>query len=166
MILGLSIPAFTQLHVAISLVAIASGLIWLTALTRGRWLPRTNMLFLVTTILTSVTGFMFPLTGATPAVITGIISLVLLAVAVAAIGPFKRRGAWQGIYTSAAAFALYLNCFVLVVQAFLKIGPLNALAPTQSEPPFAVAQGLVLLSLAAMGYLAVKRSAPTGLLPA
>ncbi|MET0375475.1 MAG: hypothetical protein ABW128_14630 [Rhizorhabdus sp.] len=158
MILGLSIPTFTQLHVVISLIAIASGLVWLASLAQGRWLPRTNMVFLVTTILTSVTGFMFPMATVTPAVITGIVSLAVLAVSVAAIGPFKRRGVWSGIYTGTAAVALWLNCFVLVVQSFLKIGTLNALAPTQTEPPFAVAQGLVLIALALLGFLAVKRS--------
>ncbi|KKC26274.1 hypothetical protein [Sphingomonas sp. SRS2] len=158
MILGLSIPAFTQLHVIISLIAIASGLVWLVALTRGRWLPRTNLVFLVTTILTSITGFMFPLAAVTPAVITGVVSLAVLAVSVAAIGPFKRHGVWNGIYALTAAIALWLNCFVLVVQSFLKIGPLNALAPTQTEPAFAAAQGLVLVALVLLGFLGVRRS--------
>lgn len=157
MILGLSIPAFTQLHVLISLIAIASGLIWLVALARGRWLARTNMVFLATTLLTTVTGFLFPLAALTPAAITGIVSLAVLAVAVAAIGPFKRRNGWNSAYTVSATIALWLNCFVLVVQSFLKVGALNALAPTQTEPPFAAAQAIVLAMLALLGFLAVRR---------
>ena len=159
MILGLSIGQFTLLHVAISLVGIAAGLIWLIAQARGLWLPRTNMVFLVTTILTSATGFLFPFGGVTPAIVTGLLSLAILALAAAALWPFGRRGAWRRIYTAAAAAALYLNCFVLVVQSFLKIGTLHALAPTQAEPPFAIAQGVVLLALLLLGWLAVKRSA-------
>lgn len=158
MIAGLSITAFTQLHVVVSLVAIASGLIWLVALAQGRWLARTNMVFLVTTILTTITGFMFPRAALTPAAITGIASLAVLAVAVVAIGPFGRRGVWNSVYTASAALALWLNCFVLVVQSFLKIDLLNALAPSPTEPPFAAAQGVVLVALVLLAFLAVRRS--------
>lgn len=159
MILGLSILTFTIVHVLISLVAIASGLIWLVAQARGTWLGGINTVFLVTTILTSVTGFLFPITTITPAIIFGVISLVILAISLAALGLYKRQGLWSRIYTGTAAFALYLNCFVLVVQSFLKLGPLQTLAPTQTEPPFAIAQGALLLLIVALGWFAVKRSA-------
>lgn len=163
MILGLSIEAFTAVHVLISLIAIASGLAWLIAQARGRWLGGINRLFLVTTLATSLTGFLFPISAITPAIVTGLVSLAILAVALVAIGPFQRRGTWSRIYTASAAIALYLNGFVLVVQSFLKIGALHALAPTQTELPFTATQGAVLVILAILGWIAVKRSASTAL---
>ncbi|ATE66881.1 hypothetical protein [Rhizorhabdus dicambivorans] len=166
MVLGLSIATFTALHVVISLIGIAAGLVWLVAQASGRWLGVTNLVFLATTILTTLTGFLFPFAGMTPAIITGIVSTGALAIALVAIGPFKRRGVWRRIYTASAAFALYLNCFVLVVQSFLKLGPLQLLAPTQTEPPFTLTQGAVLLLLLALGWIAVKRSVPAAALSA
>ena len=157
MILGLSIAALTMAHVVISLVGILTGLVWLVAQVRGVWLPRTNMVFLVTTILTSLTGFLFPFNGMTPAIATGIVSMLVLAVALFAL----IRSGPRRLYTAAASAALYLNCFVLVVQSFLKIDALHALAPTQVEPPFAAAQGLVLVALATLGWIAVRRSRVT-----
>ena len=154
MILGLSIAAFTMVHVTISLISIVTGLAWLIAQVRGKWLPRTNLVFLVTTIATSVTGFFFPFTAITPAMATGIVSLAVLAVAVTALGLWGPHR----VYTAAAAIGLYLNCFVLVVQSFLKIGALHALAPTQTEPPVAAAQGVVLVALVALGWIAIRRS--------
>ena len=159
MILGLSIAAFTKLHTLISLVGIVTGLVFLIALLRGRWLDRWNLWFLVFTILTSVTGFPFllvqPKIG--PPHIVGAISLVDLAIALLALYQFKRAGIWRPIYTITAVFALYLNCFVLVVQAFQKIPFLHAFAPMGSEPPFAIAQGLVLIAFIAAGFIAVRR---------
>ena len=147
MILGLSVAAFTKLHTLISLIGIATGLVFLIALLRGRWLGTWNLWFLVFTILTSVTGFPFllvqPKIG--PPHIVGVISLVDLAIALIARYRFRRAGIWRPIYTITAVFALYLNCFVLVVQLFQKIPFLHPLAPTGSEPPFAIAQGLVLI---------------------
>lgn len=159
MILGLSIAAFTQLHTLISLIGIAAGLVFLIALLRGRWLSGWNLWFLVFTILTSVTGFPFLLVRPTigPPHIVGVISLVDLAIALIALYQFKRVGIWRPIYTITAAFALYLNCFVLVVQAFQKIPFLHPLAPTGSEPPFAIAQGLVLIAFLIAGIVAVRR---------
>jgi len=161
MILGLSVAAFTKLHTLISLVGIATGLVFLVALLRGRWLGGWNLWFLVFTVLTSVTGFPFllvrPIIG--PPHIVGAISLVDLAVALVALYQFKRVGIWRPIYTITAVFALYLNCFVLVVQAFQKIPFLHAFAPTGSEPPFAIAQGIVLIAFIAAGFIAVRRPA-------
>ncbi|AUN32752.1 hypothetical protein [Niveispirillum cyanobacteriorum] len=152
MLLGLSIEAFTLMHVIISLIGIATGLIWLLAAVGGRWLGPMNAVFLVTTIATTVTGFMFPITAFSPALGVGGVSLAVLAVAAAA--HFRR---WPVTYIVTAAIALYLNCFVAVVQAFLKIGPLNSLAPTGSEPPFALVQGALFLAFVAMGWLSARR---------
>jgi hypothetical protein len=116
--------------------------------------------FLVTTILTSVTGFFFPVERLLPSHIVGIISLVVLAVSLVALYVRRLAGASRWVYVSTAVFALYLNVFVLVVQAFLKISFLEALAPTQGEPPFAIAQGVVLLAFVVLGFLAVRSFHP------
>src|SRR5207344_28679 len=118
MILGLSIAAFTKLHVAISLIGIVSGLVVLYGMLGAQRMPGWTALFLATTVLTSVTGFMFPATTVTPAAIFGAISLAVLAVALLALYVFQANGAWRWIYVVTALFALYLNVFVLVVQAF------------------------------------------------
>ena len=159
MILGLSIAAFTQLHTLISLIGIAAGLVFLIALLRGRWLSGWNLWFLIFTILTSVTGFPFLLVRPTigPPHIVGVISLVDLVIALIALYQFRRVGIWRPIYTVTAVFAIYLNCFVLVVQAFQKIPFLHPLAPTGSEPSFAIAQGLVLIVFLIAGIVAVRR---------
>lgn len=158
--LGLSLSAFTTLHVLISLVGIATGLLVLFAMLRGTYEPGTTATFLVTTILTSVTGFMFPASAVTPAHIVGAISLAVLAVAAAALYIFKIRGVWRALYVIAAITALYFNVFVGVVQAFQKFMPLARLAPTQSEPPFAVAQTIVLLVFVYCDYRAFKAFRP------
>jgi hypothetical protein len=160
MILGLSFSAFTTLHVVISLIGIASGLVVLAGMIGGHRLPALTALFLVTTILTSVTGFLFPISQLLPSHIVGAISLVVLVVALAALYGFRLSGAWRWIYVVTAVLALYLNAFVGVVQAFQKLPLLQALAPTQSEPPFAVAQIVVLIVFALLGYLAVRRFRP------
>ena len=157
MILGMSLSTFTTVHVIISLLAIALGLVWVADLLRGRQSAIIAGLFLLTTILTSVTGFMFPASAVTPAHIVGGISLVALALAVAGLYAFGLRGGWRPVYIVMAVLALYLNVFVGVVQAFQKIGPLQALAPTQSEPPFAIAQAIVLVLALIVGWLAVRR---------
>jgi hypothetical protein len=160
MILGLSIPDFTTLHVVISLIAIASGIVVVWGLLRSQRLPALTALFLVTTILTSVTGFFFPAAMVTPAQIVGVISLAVLAAAVFALYLFHLNGRWRWIYVVAALLALYLNVFVLVVQGFQKVPVLNALAPNGNEPAFIVAQTLVLLLFAWLGYLAISRFHP------
>ncbi len=135
MIAGLSIENFTILHTAISLIAIASGLIVLAGMLRARRLSGWTALFLVTTILTSVTGFMFPINGLTPAIVVGLISIVILAIALMALYVKQLSGAWRWIYVTTALTALYFNVFVLIVQSFQKVPRLQVLAPTQSEPP-------------------------------
>jgi hypothetical protein len=156
MMLGLSLQAFTILHVIISLVAIAAGLVVFYQMLNSQFSPVWTLVFLVTTILTSVTGFMFPIAAFTPALGFGIISLVVLAVALYALYSQHLAGAWRWIYVVTALFALYLNVFVLVVQSFQKIPALNALAPKGSEPPFAIAQAVVLAAFLYFGYCAVK----------
>jgi hypothetical protein len=161
MVLGMPLATFTFLHVLISLVGIASGLIVLERFFRNRTLGVSNLVFLITTILTSVTGFLFPFkTFGSPAHIVGIISLVILAIALFALYAGNLVGPWRWIYVSTAMVALYLNVFVAVVQSFLKIGRLHALAPTGSEPPFAITQGVVLLLFVAMGVVALMRFRP------
>ena len=163
MIAGLSIENFTILHTAISLIAIASGLIVLAGMLRARRLPGWTAVFLVTTILTSVTGFMFPISGLTPAIVFGLISIVILVIALAALYLKQLSGAWRWIYVTTALMALYLNVFVLIVQSFQKLPALQKLAPTQSEPPFLVAQLGVLVLFLALTVLATIRFRPAQL---
>lgn len=158
MILGFSTEAFTHFHVVISLLGIATGLMFMIGLLGGRWLALTNLLFLLTTIATSVTGFLFPIVTLGPPHYVGGISLVLLAIALLSLYSFERIGMWNKVYAACAIAALYLNCFVGVVQAFQKQPFLNRFAPTQTEPPFLAAQGGLLLLFLVFGYLAVKRT--------
>ncbi|HTM74834.1 MAG TPA: hypothetical protein VL198_16535 [Pseudolabrys sp.] len=160
MIIGLSLENFTILHVIISLVAIVSGLVVLVGMLRASRLPGWTALFLATTILTSVTGFMFPISGVTPAIVLGLISIVILVIALAALYLKQLSGAWRWIYVTTALAALYFNVFVLIVQAFQKVPALQKLAPTQSEPPFQIAQGVTLLAIVILGTMAVRRFRP------
>ena len=160
MITGLSIENFTILHTAISLIGIVSGLIVLAGMLRALRLPGWTALFLVTTILTSVTGFMFPINGLTPAIVVGLISIVILAIALMALYLKQLRGAWRWIYVVTALMALYFNVFVLIVQAFQKVPVLQKLAPTQSEPPFQIAQGVTLVAFLVLGTLAARKFRP------
>jgi len=157
MILGMSVAAFTLLHVIISLLGIASGLVVLAGMLGGRLLNGWNGFFLFTTIATSVTGFMFHSVKIGPPHIVGAISLIVLAVALFALYSRRFAGPWRWLYVVSAVLALYLNVFVGVVQAFQKLSFLHALAPNGNEPPFAIAQGLVLLIFVALGIRAAKR---------
>src|SRR3954468_22206991 len=129
MVLGLSLSAFTLLHVIISLVAIAAGLVVMFGLLGSSRMPALTAIFLLFTILTSATGFLFPFTQLLPSHMIGILSLVLLAIACIALYAMKLAGPWRSIYVVTAMTSLYLNVFVLVVQAFLKVPALHALAP-------------------------------------
>ncbi|RVT95833.1 hypothetical protein EOD42_16150 [Rhodovarius crocodyli] len=152
MLLGLSLAAFTGLHVVISLLALAVGALALAAMVRGALPTGRTALFLALTIATSVTGFMFPYNGFLPSHAFGVLSLVLLALACAALYGRRLAGRWRLAFVVGAVMAQYLNAFVAVVQGFQKIGFLHALAPTQSEPPFAIAQGLLLLGCLWLGW--------------
>lgn len=160
MILGMSIPEFTLAHVVITLIAIGSGLIAVGGMFASHRLPRTTALFLFTTVLTSVTGFLFPIHGFTPALGVGIVSCVILAIAIFACYFKHLTDAWRWIYAVTAIAALYLNVFVLVVQSFVKVAALNALAPTQSEPPFVIAQAAVLAIFIVIGLIATVKFRP------
>ena len=158
MILGMSPLLFV--HVVLSLIGIAAGLVvlygLLTGKSHGGWIAG----FLTTTVLTSVTGFLLPATQLLPSHIVGILSLVLLAVAIVAFYVYHLAGAWRWIYVASAVTALYFNVFVGVVQSFQKLAFLQPLAPTQSEPPFIIAQVLVLTLFIVLGILAAKRFRP------
>jgi len=159
MILGLTIPQFTLLHVAISLVGILTGLIALPAFARGRILPRLTGVFLWTTLLTSLTGFLFPIVAFTPALGVGILSTLILVLSFWAWYVRKLAGSARTIYAVTATIALWLNLFVLVVQSFLKVPALNVLAPNGNEPPFLAAQAVLLAGVVLLGYRAVKAKA-------
>jgi len=162
MMLGLSLSAVTNLHVVISLIGIVSGLVVLFGLCKSQSMPGMTAIFLFTTILTNATGFMFPFDKLLPSHIIAILSLVLLAVACIALYGMKLSGAWRAIYVITAIASLYLNIFVLVIQIFMKVGPLHALAPSipPSEPPFAVTQGVVLVLFVIAIIAAVRRFRP------
>jgi hypothetical protein len=142
-------------HVVISLAGIASGLIVTYGFLTNQRLNGWTAVFLTTTTLTSVTGFLFPFMGVTPAIKLGIISLVVLAIAFVARYPLHL--AWRKTYVIAAGAALYFNVFVLVVQSFEKVPGLKAIAPTQKEPPFAIAQIGVLVLFVVLTTMAVKK---------
>ena len=157
---GLSLSTFTQIHVALSLIGIASGFVVLFGLLGGKDLRRWTDVFLASTIATSITGFGFPIKHFGPPHIVGVISLVVLAAALLARYAMYLAGAWRRVYVICAVIALYLNVFVGVVQAFQKIDALHALAPTQTEPPFAIAQGGVFVIFLVLGIFATMRFMP------
>ncbi len=160
MIWGMSESTFTLLHVVLSLVGIASGLIVVRGMVAGRRLPGWTALFLFTTVATSVTGFGFPFDHLLPSHKVGIVSLIVLAVAILARYGLRLAGPWRGVYVVTAALGLYFNAFVGVVQAFLKIPTLFALAPNQTEAPFVIAQLLVIVLLGVLTILALRRFRP------
>ena len=160
MILGMSIQTFTVLHVIISLVAIATGLVVLVGMLGSKRLTGWTAQFLITTFLTSATGFLFPIHGFTPALGTGVVALVVLAVALLALNGKQLAGAWRWIYVATAVTSLYLNVFVLIVQAFMKVPFLTAMAPTQSEPPFLIAQTAALAIFVVLGIVAAIKFRP------
>lgn len=157
MILGMSTETFTIVHVLLSLVGIASGLVMVFGLLAGKRLDGWTAVFLATTVATSVTGFGFPFDHLLPSHKVGIVSLLVLASAILARYRFRLAGVWRRVYVVCAVLALYLNVFVGVVQAFLNVPALKALAPKQTEPPFVVAQAGVLVLFVVLGSLAAIR---------
>ena len=162
MILGMSLSAFTTLHVVISLIAIVAGIIVMFGMLGSNPMPGLTAIFLLFTILTSVTGFLFPFNEVTPGDVVGALSLVLLAIACIALYVMKLSGGSRWIYVVTALISLYLNVFVLVIQSFLKIPALTAVAPGNppSGPVFAVVQGIVLVFFVLMIIGAVRRFRP------
>jgi len=160
MILGLSTSAFTTFHVVLSLIGIAAGLVVVYGALKSINYPSWTALFLATTILTSVTGFLFPRDRLLPSHVVGALSIVILAIAVAALYRYRLAGRARWVYIVTAFAALYLNVFVSVVQAFLKIPLLQPLAPKQTEPPFIVAQLVALALFVVLGVLALRSFRP------
>ena len=155
MVLGMSLQTFTLVHVLISLAGIASGLVVMYGFLAKNRVEGWTLVFLTTTALTSLTGFLFPFKGMTPAIMLGVISLPVLAIAIVTRYPLHL--AWRKTYVITACVALYFNVFVLVVQSFEKIPALRAIAPTQKEAPFAIAQIAILVVFIGMTALAVKK---------
>ncbi len=150
----------TWVHVAISFVAIATGLVVAFGMLTGQRMDGCTQWFLITTVSTSVTGFFFPFQKYLPSHVLGIISLVVLLIAILARYSFQMDGAWRWIYVAGAVIALYLNVLVLIVQSFQKVPALKAKAPTQKEPPFVITQLVTLVAFIAIGIAAGARFYP------
>ena len=161
MILGLfSLSAYTIMHVIISLVGIATGFLVMAGMLKGQRLDTWTFWFLLFTLLTSITGYGFPFDHVLPSHIVGAISLVILVIAIVARYAFNHSGAWRWIYVVTALLAQWLNVFVLVAQGFLKVPALRTLAPTQSEPPFLIAQTVVMVLFIITGIAALRKFHP------
>jgi len=160
MILGMSLGIFTLSHVVISLLAMIAGITVLLGMLGAKCPGVWEALFLLTAILTSATGYLFPSNTLLPSHIFGALSLAVLALALLGLYAFRLRGAWRWIYVVSIAFAVYFDVFVAVAQAFAKLGFLRSLAPTQSEPPFNIAQVAVLIVFLAVGIAAMRRFHP------
>ena len=157
MILGMSTSTFTLIHVLISLAGISSGFVVILGFLNGKGINGWTAIFFTTSLLTSLTGFLFPFERLLPSHILGLLSLTVLTIALFARNVFHLDGGWRLTYVVTAAMALYFNCFAAVVQLFAKIPALKATAPTQTEPSFMVAQGVVLAIFVVLTYLAAKR---------
>ncbi len=167
MILGMSTAAFTSLHVIISLIGIASGIVVAIGMLSSQRLPAWTAIFLATTLLTSATGFLFHSKSFGPPHVLGVISLLVLAPTIVALYVRQLAGAWRWVYIIGALFALYLNAFVGVVQGFGKIAVLHALAPNGNEPPFVIAQLAVLAAFVWIGIAALRKfRLPAAIAPA
>ena len=147
---------FTAFHVLISLIGIVSGFVAIAGMVRSKPLDWWTDLFLVTTVATSVTGFLFPFNGFTPAIATGVISMIVLTLAIVALRVKRLHGPWARTYAITVVMAQYFNFFVLIVQSFRRVPALHVLAPTESEPPFAIAQLVALVAFLVLGYVATR----------
>ena len=153
----MALQYFTLVHIMISLAGIAAGFGVVSGLLAGKLFARWTAFFLATTTATSVTGFFFPFHGFTPAIAVGIISVLALATATYALYARRLEGVWRGVFVVSTVLSLYFNFFVLVVQLFQKTPALAELAPTQSEPPFAITQAIVLIAFIVLGIVAARR---------
>ena len=160
MVLGMSLAAYTLIHVLISLIGISTGFVVIFGMLRSKTFKGWTGVFLTATVLTSVTGYGFPFEKLLPSHIVGAVSLVLLTLAIFALYARRMVGTWRWVYVVTASTALYLNVFVGIVQAFLKVPALKALAPTQKEAPFQVVQLMVLVLFAILIQFAVRRFHP------
>jgi len=160
MVLGMSLRTFTYLHVYISLIAIGAGFIVVYGMLAAKRVSLVTAVFLFMTALTSLTGFLFPFKGVTPAVVLGLLSLIVLVIAIIARRHSQTSGVWRGTYVISSILALYFNFFVLIVQSFQKIPSLHALAPTQTELPFKLAQLVTLIVVLALTTMAFRKYRP------
>ena len=160
MILGLSTATFTLVHVCLSFIGMLAGAIVVYGMCKSQRWRAWTALFLVTTAATTVTGFLFHSVKFGAAHAVGAVSLVVLVLAILALYIYRLAGPWRWLYVVAALSAFYLNVFVGIVQAFQKLPLLRALAPTQSEPPFAITQLGVFLLFIALSALAVRKFHP------
>jgi hypothetical protein len=160
MILGLTLVQFTFLHVFLSLVGIGAGIFIIYGLLTSRRLSILTSLFLITTVATSLTGFLFPFKGVTPGIILGILSIIVLILAIVALYVRKLDGAWRATYVVSVCVAFYFNFFVLIAQSFDKVAALHAFAPTQASPGFGITQLAVLLIFILLTIRAVKKFHP------
>ena len=150
---------FTAFHTILSLLAIVTGVCVMLMLLNDRKPDRWTVAFLVTMIATDVTGFMFPFDKLLPSHQFAILSLVFMAIALVAQYVFHFAGAWRWIYAVTMGLAVYLNFFVLVTQLFLKVPALHALAPNapdKPEPPFLIAQAVLLVIFGWLIWKSVK----------
>lgn len=154
------LTAYTLFHVVLSLIGIAAGFVVLYGMLWSKPMSGWTALFLTTTVATSATGFGFPVDHFMPSHAIGILSLILLGLAIYARYSRRLTGVWRPTYVITAVASQYFNVFVLIVQAFLKVPALHALAPTQNEPPFAIAQLAALVAFLVLGTLAVRRFRP------
>lgn len=150
------LQTFTLIHVLISIAALITGIPLLIAFARGNARPSLATATIVLLVLTSVTGFMFPFTKILPSHVFGVLSLAVLAVTYWARWKASLAGGWRKAYITTLAIAIYLDAFVFVVQAFLKVPALKAIAPTQESPVFAIAQGVLLVIFVGLGYVGVR----------
>lgn len=157
MILGLSLSTFTFLHVLVSLIGIGSGFVVVLGLIAGNRLPGWTALFLISTALTSLSGFLFPNKTITPGIVLGVLSMISLLLAAIALYGQRLAGAWRGTYVIDAALSLYFNFFVLIAQLFAKVPALKAIAPTPAAPAFGIAQLIVLMIFIALTSMALKK---------
>jgi hypothetical protein len=157
MILGMSLSTFTAFHVALSLIGILSGLVVVLGMLASYPLKTLTALFLITTVLTSLTGFLFPFHGVTPGIVVGILSLIALLGVILARYTFHLAGGWRATYVVCSVVALWFNVFVLIVQSFEKVPALHALAPTQAASPFKLTQIVVLFVFIVLGARAVTK---------
>jgi hypothetical protein len=157
---GPGMAIFTAVHVLISLIGIVSGFVVINGFLGNHTMRRTTQVFLAFTVATSLTGFGFPFPPILPSHIVAVLSLVLLAVAIFALYGRGLAGPWRSVYVITAVMAQYFNVFVLIIQSFQRVPALKALAPTQSEPPFAIAQGIALVAFMVLGALSVRRFRP------
>jgi hypothetical protein len=160
MVLGIGLSTYTIIHVIISLIGIVTGFVVIFGMTGNHRLNGWTFWFLLFTVLTSLTGFGFPFDHLLPSHIVGIISLVVLLIAIVARYSFGLDGPWRWIFIVTAVVAQWFNLFVLVVQSFQKIDFLRVMAPTQSEPPFQIAQGAVLIVMIVLAAAALRKFHP------